>query len=112
MDEIDKYFDYGNQLYNKCSQDALTQHVAVGTHFYKPTTVSKLDTIALKWALKVAVLRGMDERIVGAWAVKSTERRKRLSADVKQFVLLEFYYGSASTAVLIAALVTAALMAA
>ena len=89
---------------------ALTHHVAVGTHFFKPTTESKLDTIARDWALNVADVAtisqelslpaserfcGMDDCIVGAWAIMSTKRRKRFSADMKQFMLLEFYSGSA-----------------
>ena len=88
---------------------------------------SKLDTIARKWTLKVANVattsqqlslpaserpRGMDERIVGAWAVRSTKRRKLFSADVKQFVLLDFLMAALFTAILKAALFPAVLMAA
>ena len=79
------------------SHDVLMQHVAVGTHLFKPTSEFKLDTIVRKWALKVADvaatsqelslpaserLRGTVERIVGAWAVRSKKRRKRFSADL------------------------------
>ena len=72
------------------SKVALTQHVAVGTHLFTPTTESKR-------------LNGMDERIVGAWAVMCTKRKKRFSADVEQFGLLEFLIAALFTAVLKAA---------
>ena len=45
------------------SQDALTQHVAVGTHLFKPTTESKLDTIARKWALKVTDVAATSQQL-------------------------------------------------